>query len=655
MTILLLALGLLPLAGLGSFVLGSGRAADRIGAWGGAAVCAVALAPVVQALRDGASAAFYAPWHVPGGSFHVAIDPLSAVFLVPILVLGGLGAIYGREYMDREGQGAPRAHWLFYNLLVAALILVVIARNGILFLVAWEVMALASFFLVTTDDDREDVREAGRTYLIATHLGTAFLFGLFALLGHHAGSLDFDGFETLSGRVPGGATVAFLLALVGFGTKAGFVPFHVWLPEAHPAAPSHVSALMSGAMIKTGIYGILRTLTFLGPPPVEWGGILVAVGLITGVGGVVFALAQPDLKRLLAYSSVENMGIVALALGVGLLGLSSGNPAVAALGFAGALLHVVNHAVYKGLLFLGAGTVLHAAGTGRLDRLGGLLKRMPRTGRAFLVGSIAIAGLPPLNGFIGEFLIFLGGFQGTSSDRAAVAVPLVGALIGLALIGGLAAACFTRVLGIVFLGQPRGEESLSAHDPGPAMGGAQAILAVACIALGLLAPAAVRTVLPAVAVLADPSALEAEAMTGLTALTGIFAALFVLVGLLALLRVRLLAGRTVSESGTWDCGYAAPTARMQYTASSFAQPLTDMFRFALRPRRRQDLPRGLFPEPGAFATDTPDFCREVVYVPLFRGTARALLGLRRLQHGNLHIYVLYIAVTLLVLLIWKLG
>ena len=264
---------------------------------------------------------------------------------------------------------------------------------------------------------------------------------------------------------PGG--VLFLLAVIGFGTKAGFIPMHVWLPEAHPAAPSHVSAVMSGVMIKTGIYGLLRMLTLLGPPPAWWGWTLLAIGAVSGILGVLYALSQHDLKRLLAYHSVENVGIIALGLGVGLLGISYGNPAMAVLGFTGGLLHVVNHALFKGLLFLGAGSVLHATGT-EIDRLGGLLRRMPVTGATFLVGAAAISGLPPLNGFVGEFLIYLGAMAGLAGQaRVVSAWPLMAVLVvgGLALIGGLAAACFTKAFGIVFLGEPRGAEAARATKP----------------------------------------------------------------------------------------------------------------------------------------------------------------------------------------------
>src|SRR5208282_490863 len=327
------------------------------------------------------------PWPVPYGEFFIEIDPLTAWFLLPTLLLSALCAIYGVGYLRSwQGRRSLGPVWFFYGLLVLGMVLVLLARNAVLFLVAWELMALASFFLVTFEHERESVREAGWIYFVATHLGTAFLLAFFLLLARETGSMDFNVWAEKGIHTQGLAGILFLLAVVGFGTKAGFMPLHVWLPEAHPAAPSHVSALMSGVMIKTGIYGIVRMLAFIGSPPPWWGWTLVFIGAVSGILGVLFALAQHDIKRLLAYHSVENIGIICLGLGVGLLGISFGAPLVAFLGFAGGLLHVLNHALFKGLLFLGAGAASHAAGTREIDRLGGLMRRMPLTGAAFLVG-----------------------------------------------------------------------------------------------------------------------------------------------------------------------------------------------------------------------------------------------------------------------------
>jgi formate hydrogenlyase subunit 3/multisubunit Na+/H+ antiporter MnhD subunit len=362
------------------------------------------------------------------------LDPLSAFFLLPALVLAGLAAIYGSHYMqafaDRRSLGAPT---FFFNLLIASMLLVLIARNGLLFLVAWELMSLSAYFLVTFEHEQADARRAGWVYLVATHLGALFLFALFMLLGRAAASLDFVAYSQAARLGNGWSAVLFALALVGFGAKAGFVPWHVWLPEAHPAAPSHVSAIMSGVMIKTGLYGILRVTTFLGEPALWWGPALMVIGLTGGLFGISLALAQRDLKRALAYSSIENVGLIALGLGVGMWGQTSGHPAMAALGFAGGLLHVWNHALMKGLMFLAAGSVLHATGTKNIELLGGVLKRMPRTGAAMVLGGVAISGLPPLNGFVSEWLMYMGLMRGGLSHAGISRVVLASAVGALAL------------------------------------------------------------------------------------------------------------------------------------------------------------------------------------------------------------------------------
>ena len=379
------------------------------------------------------------------GEFHVGLDPLSAFFLLCVFLVSGLAALYGSSYLRTYiGKRRLAPPLMFFNLLVATMALLVVARDGVLFLIAWEMMSIASFFLVTYEGEREDVRRAGMTYLMAAHLGAVFLFILFGLLSRAAGSFDFDSFARVGAAGSELINVCFLLALVGFGTKAGFWPFHIWLPDAHPAAPSHVSAVMSGVMIKMGIYGLLRVIGFLGSPPPWWGVTLLVIGAVSGVAGVLHALAQHDLKRLLAYSSVENIGIIALGIGIGLLGQSHGEPALAFIGYAGSLFHVLNHGLFKGMLFQAAGSVLHATGTRDLESLGGLSRRMPVTSLMFLIGSVAICGLPPLNGFVSEWLIYVGAFRASGALPTVWAVTSISVVPALALIGGLAAACFVK-------------------------------------------------------------------------------------------------------------------------------------------------------------------------------------------------------------------
>jgi formate hydrogenlyase subunit 3/multisubunit Na+/H+ antiporter MnhD subunit len=596
------------------------------------------------------------PWEVPYGSFSVALDPLSAFFLVPIFLLAAVTALYGSEYLQvyRERKSLS-ASWFFFNLLIVSLTLVVIARNGILFLVAWELMALSSFFLVTFEDEYEDVRDAGWTYLVATHLGTVFLLALFILLGREHGSLDFDQFTASAG-----SDVLFLLAVIGFGAKAGFLPLHVWLPEAHPAAPTHVSALMSGVMIKTGIYGFLRVLLMVGPPQLWWGWLLCGIGIASGIFGIVCALGQRDLKRLLAYSSVEHIGLITASIGLGVIGLSIHAVILTVFGFAGALFHVVNHALFKGLLFLGAGAVTHGAGTRDLEHLGGLLKCMPVTGVTFLVGAVAITGLPPLNGFMSELLMYGSAFQGAASLQTTAAVPALVVLAGLALIGGLTAACFTKAFGIAFLGESRSEQAAQAHEVGLAMRLSLLILAVSCGGIGLGAPWIITGLAPT---LITATGLSADSIhVSLTRINDMISsvvlvsvAFVVLLGLFAILRRRLLAGRSVETTVTWDCGYAQPSARMQYSGSSFAHPLTSLLSFVLHVRADRPTFTALFPSSTTLETRIEDLAQVRLYQPVFSGVGRSLAALRWVQSGQVHLYILYIALTLLVLLVWQLG
>jgi len=631
------------------------RLVEALGSWGGTAGNLLGLAGVVAALALGKPCTTSLPWLGEiGGAFRVDLDPLSGFFLLPVYGIGAVSALYGGGYLRRAARRLGSA-WLFYHLLGASMVLVVLARNAVLFLLAWEVMTISSWFLVTFEDEQPGVRRAGLTYLAASQIGTAFLMALFLLLGK--GELDFARFGGLSRAAAG---CAFMLALIGFGTKAGIVPLHVWLPEAHPAAPSHVSALMSGVMIKLGIYGILRTLTYLGAPAAWWGWTLLAVGAVSGVLGVLFALAQHDLKRLLAYHSVENIGIILLGVGLGLLGLAYGLRPVAVLGFGGGLLHVANHALFKSLLFLGAGAAAQAAGTRDLEQLGGLARRMPLTGLSFLLGAAAISALPPLNGFVSEFLIGTGALRAVLAPGAVPAAAGAAAIVALALIGGLAAACFAKAYGIAFLGEPRSPQAAAAREARPTMILPMLVLAAACLTVGLLGPLLLGFLAPLVAQLTGLPPRQALDLLGparrplgsLVAGAGILAGL---AAALAGLRALLLSRRRIERGLTWDCGYLRPGPRLQYTASSFAQPLLAMFRRVLSPQHRSQRPSGYFPREAHFASETPDAFERRLIRPAFASVARLFARMRWLQQGRLRLYVLYIALTLLALLVWKLG
>ncbi len=634
---------------------GLGQRVGQAGAIGGSVV---GLAAAIGVLVTGRPETLTAGWAMPGGGLHLEIDALSAFFLLPVFGLSALTGLYGRAYLaGRDGGPAAAATWFHLNMLTAAMALVVVARDGLLFLLAWEVMALAPFFLVIFDDRRESVRLAAWIYLAATHLGTAFLLVLFVLLGSRAGTSDFSGYAGVLHGHPGLSSAIFVLALIGFGSKAGIVPAHVWLPEAHPVAPSHASALMSGAMIKVGIYGLVRILTMMNTPPAWWGWVLIAAGASSGVLGVLFALAQHDLKRLLAYHSVENIGIILIGIGVGVLGLAEGMTTLAVIGFAAGLLHVLNHSIFKGLLFLGAGAVQHAAHTLELEELGGLFKRMKWTGTYFLIGAAAIVGLPPLNGFVSEFLLFYAGFVGVTGPSAAVAAGGLIALVAMGLISGLAAACFAKAFGVVFLGSARSHEAEAAHEAPRPMLAAMAVLALLCVAIGAAAPFVVRSlagVVTAASGLAasDVAASLAPAAGALTDAVAIFAGLAVAAGLMWAARARRLAIAGLRRGPVWGCGFQHPTARMQYTASSFAQPLTTQFRMFIGSRETLVAPEGYFPAAASYASDSGDPVLRLLFAPGFRWFSRVVARINILQHGHIHVYVLYLAVTLVALLVW---
>jgi len=632
----------------------SERTLLAIGSASTMAACAIGAAASVTALLSERRESIRIPWSLPLGEIHVAIDPLASFFLLCIFLVSGLAALYGWGYLKTYAGHRPVGPVLaLFNVLVAAMALLVTARDGILFLAAWEIMSIASFFLVTFEDEQEVVRRAGMTYLIASHLGAACLIVLFVTLSGGTGSFDFDRFAA-AGAPMGIAGACFLLAVAGFGTKAGFWPVHVWLPDAHPAAPSHVSALMSGVMIKMGIYGLLRTLTFLGPVEPWWGGLLVALGAITGIVGVLHALAQHQLKRVLAYSSVENVGIIAIGLGLGILGQSRGEPVVAFLGYAGALLHTLNHGLFKGLLFQAAGSVIQATDARDLDALGGLSRRMPVTSSAFLAGSVAIAGVPPMNGFASELLIYIAAFLGAARLTGPWAVSAMLTVPAMALIGGLAAAAFAKAYGVVFLGSPRSEATGRAKEAGIAMTLPMVFAAVACFALGVWPRGVWRLVAPAVASISGASP-PGESLAALSAITRLAIVLTALAAFIATVRLLLLRGRDVRTAPTWGCGYATPTARMQYTGASFAQPLLAPFGALLDIQIKRRGPEGYFPREATLDEHTGDPAGERLLRPATQHLLNALGRLRIIQQGRVQLYLAYVLVTLIVLLVWQLG
>jgi formate hydrogenlyase subunit 3/multisubunit Na+/H+ antiporter MnhD subunit len=603
------------------------------------------------------------------------LDALGAFFVGLVGLVALPCAIYGAGYSGGyEGRYSLRLLGAMLNLFLLAMSLVPCAANVLTFLLLWEAMALASYFLVVTEADEPDAVPAGGWYLGMTHAGFALLLAAFLLLAAGAPSTAFADLRLAAGALsPWTRHAVFLLALLGFGSKAGLVPLHVWLPRAHPAAPSHVSALMSGVMIKLGVYGLLRVgVDLLGGGPAWWGALLIGLGALSAVVGVLYALMENDLKRLLAYSSVENMGLVFIGVGAGFLFLSLEVPAAALLAFSAALYHVLNHAAFKGLLFLGAGSVLHASHTRDMNRLGGLIRGLPWTAACFLVGALALAGLPPLNGFVSEWLLFQSLLPGIGSPVPLVA-PLLTVAVGiLALTGGLAAAGFVKAFGITFLAIPRSPAAAHAQEAPLSMRLGMGLLAVACAIFGLGAV----VVLPALAGAFGGAARLPAPAAGLgeglaLVMPGGFARMapsLVALGLLlatggAWLGLRVLAGRGRPRVGeTWGCGRVTQTPRMEYTATAFAEPLRRVFAEVYRPT--QDLSIDFHPASRYFVQSI-EYRSEIVpwferylYAPLLARVRGWGARARAIQSGSAHAYLAYLVMALLgllgLLLVWQL-
>jgi hydrogenase-4 component B len=650
--LLSLAVALQALSGLPLLFQKASPSAQRLAASLMALASLCGAAGAIAVLIGRISVTFVIDFGLPFGPGEVGVDPLSAIFLLPMFIVTGCCAVYGVGYWpaDRHPDNVGKLTF-FMALLAAALTSLFLARNTILFLMAWEVMAFAAYFSLTTEDEKAEVRDAGMLYLITTHVGTLGLFAMFSLLKGTTGLYLFPGQGTLSGQGPIAAGI-FLTALLGFGLKAGVMPLHIWLPSAHANAPSHISAILSGIVLKTGIYGIVRVVSAFTDIPVWWGCTVLVLGAVSGIVGVAFAIGQHDLKRLLAYHSIENIGIIMLGLGTALVGESQGLPALVVLGLGGALLHVINHATFKALLFLSAGSVIHATGTREIDLMGGVGRRLPYTSFFFLVGAVAICGLPPLNGFVSELLVYLGSFSTIRSYHSlAGALPALAAP-ALALIGGLAVACFVKVFGVAFLGVSRSVDHEAKHEAAVTMLAPMGVLAAVCAVIGLV-PLVMAVPLDN-ALLAYEGSLSS---VGITTLAPFWLLSFLGIVLVALAAVVAfyLSRRSRSlprdRSVTWGCGYLAPTPRMQYSSSSFGSMLVHWFRMALRPEVHRKEVTGLFPEPGRFASHVPETTLEKVYLPLLEYLYLKSAPIRRMQHGKLNIYIFYTFITLVLLMV----
>ena len=593
------------------------------------------------------------------------VDGLSAFFLVVIGLVGAAATVYGAGYSAAyEGRYSLRLLGAMLNVLLLSLSVQVMADNALTFLMAWEAMSLSAYVLVLTEHDRPGTVRAAHWYIAVTHAGFVALVAMFLLLSAGDLTTSFAGMRSAS-LSPGARDAAFALALFGFGTKAGIAPLHVWLPMAHPVAPSHVSALLSGVVIKMGVYGLLRvTVDLLVGGPPWWGGVVLVAGTVSALLGVLYALMEHDLKRLLAYHSVENIGIIFIGIGAGLMFQSFGLPTLAALGIVAGLYHTINHACFKGLLFLGAGSVLHAVGTRNMEEMGGLIRRMPRTAFFFLLGACAISALPPLNGFASEWLVFQTLLGGSAIPQPEVAVVMPIAVAMLALTSGLAAACFVKAFGITFLAIPRSARAEQAHEAPWSMQTGMAVLAVACVALGLLPFAVVPLLGSSLAGLdgVSPAAMEFTLALPLRVpgTSGEMSASLLALGLVLLLvlvplALRMLgADRRLRVGDTWGCGRIGQTPRMEYTATAFAEPLRRVFAELYRPTR--DLSIDFHPASKYFVqsieyrSEIHPWIERLFYDWPLSGLRRAAIWVRRLQGGSLHLYLFYLTVAFLLLL-----
>jgi len=655
---------------LAAYPMGALAALGLRGAAGRGLVAVCALVGTVSGLALGAiclgagPAPTFSASFLPLTGFMLRIDGLSAFFLIVIGVVGGAVAVYGFGYSAAyEGRYSLRQLGAMLNILLLSLSVQVMADNALTFLIAWEAMSLSAYLMVLTEHDQPGTVRAARWYIGVTHAGFAALVAMFLLMSSGDLTTSFATMRAAS-LTPAVRDAAFALGLFGFGAKAGIVPLHVWLPMAHPVAPSHVSALMSGVVIKMGVYGLLRvTLDLLAGGPAWWGGLVLGLGTVSALLGVLYALMEHDLKRLLAFHSVENIGIIFMGIGAGLMFQSFGLATLAALGIVAGLYHTINHACFKGLLFLGAGSVVHAIGTRNMEEMGGLIKRMPRTALFFLVGACAISALPPLNGFVSEWLVFQALLGGSAIPQPEVAVIMPIAVAMLALTSGLAAACFVKAFGITFLAIPRSREAEHAHEAPVSMQAAMASLALTCVVLGL-APSFFVPVFGAALGGADLAPAGVTFTLGLPlrvpGAVGEMSSPLLALGLLLLLGLVPLAlwlggaDRRLRIGDTWGCGRIGQTARMEYTATAFAEPLRRVFAELYRPTR--DLSIDFHPASKYFVqsieyrSETHPWFERVLYDPLLHALGTAATWTRRLQGGSLHLYLAYMTFALLVLL-----
>jgi formate hydrogenlyase subunit 3/multisubunit Na+/H+ antiporter MnhD subunit len=576
------------------------------------------------------------------------MDAIAAWFLLPMSAIPPLLSAFGSEQWGKANQGEAKKLRLLLGLASASMLAIPIAAHPIAFLAAWESLAIFGSLMVASDGHSEEARQAAWTYLAAGHVGAICLLAAFAMSAAAGGGLF--GEMPAGWALTGAGNACFLLFLAGFAIKAGLAPFHIWLPDAHASAPSHISAFMSGLVVKLGIFGLLRLLAWTPAPPLWWAGCLLSLGALSAVLGAANAAAQRDYKRLLAYSTVENMGIISMGLAMAFAGKSLGQTAMAALGLAGAMMHVLSHCLLKTALFLCAGSILHWTGTKDLEQLGGLAKKMPRTAMAFLFGSIGLCGLPPLCGFVGKWLILMAALEGLIQGTWIWAAAGIAAL---ALASGTMALAFARAHGIAFLGEPRSQLANVPIGASAAAKGMRVPIS-ALIAAAAAISAAPFALIPALQAALGQAIGTSPHLPEIAPFWTLGIATWATLIPAALLWRRINKTKIVRQP-TWDCGHAATSARIQYTASGFSQMAMDFFHGILLPRKTKAKIQGPFPGPSHFSSDSPDLVMHRGIVPAFRGASKILSHFRVAQGGQLPIYLLYVVATLIILLAWTLA
>ncbi len=598
------------------------------------------------------------------GAIPVQIDALSGWFILIINLVFVTGGFYGLYYMNvyNKEKNMLTFHGIAFILFHISLISICVIQNSIVFLIAWEIMTLSAFIAVIFESEKTATIKAGINYLIQSHISIVFLTLGFIYVVYKTDSYNFTAITAYTSSHQNAASFAlFLFFFVGFAIKAGFVPFHTWLPYAHPAAPAHISGIMSGVMIKIGIFGILRMLLLVKTNYITIGYIILAFSVVSGLYGVMLAIIQHNLKKLLAYHSIENIGIIGIGIGIGCIGMGSGNQILVTLGFAGALLHVLNHALFKSLLFYTTGIVYQAIHTLNIEQMGGLIKKMPQTALLFLIAAIAICGIPPFNGFISEFIIYLGLFQWIQNATLVSIIAIILIVISLVMIGGLAMLCFTKAFSIVFLGNPRHNFNHEIKDAPFIQLLPLYLIALLIILIGLFPKLFLSMLIKPVGLFANIqqvaySPFSSQTFEALQSISWLAWGFILLVIFIYFLRKLLTKKQDVVISSTWGCGYIAPTAKLQYTASSFVRTYSKLFSPALLFVKKEKDLSGVFPKDGHYETHPYDKIEKwFIDKPLFT-LKSGFNKFQFLSNGKLQFYILYgvifiIAVILIPVLI----